>query len=44
MLANGGACRGGDLHVAGPSDFVDAVVAAVHEHGFEPARVVSAVL
>jgi CDP-4-dehydro-6-deoxyglucose reductase len=42
MLANGAACDGGDVHVAGPADFVDSVVATMRAHGLAPARVVTA--
>lgn len=38
MLANGGTCAGGDVHVAGPAEFVDEVATAVRRHGLEPMR------
>lgn len=38
VIANGGGCSGGDVHIAGPAAFVDAVVSTMHAHGLAPAR------
>jgi CDP-4-dehydro-6-deoxyglucose reductase len=38
MLANGAACAGGDVYIAGPRTFVDSVVTTMHAHGLAPAR------
>jgi CDP-4-dehydro-6-deoxyglucose reductase len=38
VLANGGGCSGGDVHIAGPAPFVDTVVATMRAHELAPAR------
>jgi len=42
-LANGATCGGGDVHVAGPAEFVDEVVTAIRRHGLEPTRLVTTI-